>query len=156
MALPHVPSPTGPHPAKGDRGDCMYCKRGYFRWGKISRKCLQDISRGGNFRDTAHISFIKAYGFNFRVGGNFREEDKSAKKRENYPHSKISTFTVYACLPCVVRISNGRYSATSLASVPTVTHLQPSPIRLYLDVEYSAHMRSESSTPRGVELGSPD
>ena len=39
-----------------------YCKRarGYFRWGKISRKCWQDISRGGNFHDTTPISFIKA------------------------------------------------------------------------------------------------
>ena len=32
-------------------------------------KCLQDISRGGNFHDTTPISFIKAYGFYFRVGG---------------------------------------------------------------------------------------
>ena len=53
----------------------IYCKRGYFRWGKISQKCLQDISRGGNFHDTAPISFIKADGFYFHVGGNFREED---------------------------------------------------------------------------------
>ena len=26
--------------------DYSYCKRGYFRWGKISRKCWQGISRG--------------------------------------------------------------------------------------------------------------
>ena len=48
---------------------CNYCKRGYFRWGKISRKCWQDISLGGNFRDTTPISFINAYGFYFFAWG---------------------------------------------------------------------------------------
>ena len=43
----------------------VYCKRGYFRWGKISWKCCQDISRGGNFHDTTPIYFMKAYGFQF-------------------------------------------------------------------------------------------
>ena len=38
----------------------MYCKREYFRWGEISRKCCQDLSRGGNFRDTKHISLIRS------------------------------------------------------------------------------------------------
>ena len=47
---------------------CRYCKRGYFRWGKISRKWSQDISCGGNFHNITHISFIKAYRFYFRVG----------------------------------------------------------------------------------------
>ena len=80
-----------------------YCKRGYFRWGKISRKCWQDLSRGGNIHDTAPISFIKAYGFFFRVGLFSRKRQKR-EKRENYPHAKISTFTVcllqhwYLCL----------------------------------------------------------
>ena len=47
-----------------------YCQRDYFCWRKISRKCWQDISHGGNFHDTTvtHISFIKACGFYFRVG----------------------------------------------------------------------------------------
>ena len=36
------------------------------------------VSRGGNFHDTTPISFIKAYGFYFRMG-NFWEEDKSLK-----------------------------------------------------------------------------
>ena len=43
-------------------------KRGYFRWGEISRKCWQDISLEGNFHDTTPIFFIKAYWFYFRVG----------------------------------------------------------------------------------------
>ena len=54
-----------------------YCKRGYFRWGKISRKCWQDISRGGNFHDITHISYIKAYGFYFRVGVIFAKKTKA-------------------------------------------------------------------------------
>ena len=66
-----------------------YCKSGYFRWGKISRKDWQDISRGGNFHDTTHISFIKAYGFYFRVGVIFREEDRSAKNAKITPTRKF-------------------------------------------------------------------
>ena len=54
----------------------IYCKRGYFRWGGILRKCWQDISRGGNFHDITHISFIKV---SFSHGGNFQEEDQSTK-----------------------------------------------------------------------------
>ena len=71
-----------------------YCKRGYFRWGKISRKCWQDSSRGGNFHETTPISFINAYGCYFRVGVIFAKKNTKARKRENYPHAKISTFTV--------------------------------------------------------------
>ena len=50
---------------------------------------------------------------------------------------------------CVVCISNGLYSATSLASLPTVTHWQLSPIRLHLDMEKIAHISSDSTTPTG-------
>ena len=56
--------------------------------------CWQDISLEGSFQDSTPISVIKAYSVLFKRWGNFREEDKSAKKRENYPHAKISTFTV--------------------------------------------------------------
>ena len=68
-----------------------YCKRGYFRWGGISRKLWQDISLGGNFHDTTPISFIKAYGFYFLFsrGGNFREEDKNAKNANITPTRKF-------------------------------------------------------------------
>ena len=66
-----------------------YCKRGYFRWGKISWKCWQDISRGGNFHDTAPFSFIKSYGFYFSRGGNFREEDQNAKIAKITPTRKF-------------------------------------------------------------------
>ena len=64
----------------------MYCKRGYFRWGKISRKWLQDISFGGNFHDTSPIYFIKAYGFYFRTEVILRRRQKR-EKLENYPHA---------------------------------------------------------------------
>ena len=63
-----------------------YCKCVFFSLGEISGKCWQDISRGGNFHYTTPIPFKKAYGFLFPSGGNFRDEDKSAK---NYPHVKI-------------------------------------------------------------------
>ena len=66
-----------------------YCKRGYFRWGKISRKCWQDISRGGYFHETTPFSFINSYGFYFRVGVIFREEDKSAKNAKITPTRKF-------------------------------------------------------------------
>ena len=67
----------------------MYCKCGYFGWGKILRKCWQDISLGGNFHDTTHFSFIKAYGINFRVGVIFAKQTKVRKMqklpaRENF------------------------------------------------------------------------
>ena len=66
-----------------------YCKRGYFRWGEISRKCWQDVwqdfLRGGNFHETT-ISFINAYGFYFRVGVIFAKKTKARKitPRENF------------------------------------------------------------------------
>ena len=70
----------------GNFCNVIYCKLGYFRWGKISRKCWQDISRGGNFHDTAPFSFIKAYGFYLRVGVIFAKKTKTQKlpPRENF------------------------------------------------------------------------
>ena len=58
-------------------GHLKYCKHGYFRWGKIWQKCWQDILLGGNFDDTTPISFIKAYGFYFRVGVIFAKKTKA-------------------------------------------------------------------------------
>ena len=75
--------------------DYNYCKRGYFRWGKISRKCWQDISRGGNFHDTTHISFIKAGGFYFRVGVIFAMKNKSAKNAKITPSRKFPRLQYY-------------------------------------------------------------
>ena len=56
-------------------------------WGKISRKCWQDISRWGIIHDTTPISFIKANGF--RIWGKFREEDKSANNAKINPVQKF-------------------------------------------------------------------
>ena len=49
-------------------------------------ECWQDISRGGNFHDPTPISFIKAYGFYFRVVVIFAKKTKTRKfpPRENF------------------------------------------------------------------------
>ena len=67
----------------------IYCKRGYFRWGKISRKYWQDLSRGGNFHDTTHIFLIKSLWVLFSRGGNFREEGNIAKNAKFTPTRKF-------------------------------------------------------------------
>ena len=71
-----------------------YCKHGYFRWGKISRKHWQDISRGGNFHDTSSISFIKAYGFYFRVGVIFAKKTKARKTRKLPPRENFHVYSI--------------------------------------------------------------
>ena len=68
-----------------------------FTGGKFRKKSCQDLSRGGNFHDTSHISLIKSYGVYFRVG-KFSQRRQYREKRENYPHTKISTFTVNVIL----------------------------------------------------------
>ena len=57
------------------RSACMvrgyeYCRRGYFRWKKISRKCWQNLTFGNNFHDTGTtpIFLIKSNGSYFRFG----------------------------------------------------------------------------------------
>ena len=70
-----------------------YCKRGYFRWGKISRKCWQDISRRGNFEDSTNIYFIKTCGFYFRVRVIFVMKTKAQKMRKLPP---CENFRVYS------------------------------------------------------------
>ena len=55
---------------------------------KISRKCWQNFSHGGNFHDSNPISFLKAYGFYFQ-GGIFCEEDKSMKNAIFTPTRKF-------------------------------------------------------------------
>ena len=70
-----------------------YCKRGYFRWGEISRKGWQDISRGGNFHDSTPISFIKACGFYFRVGVIFAKNTKARKTRKLPPRVNFHVYS---------------------------------------------------------------
>ena len=70
-----------------------YCKRGYFRWGKISRKCSQDLSRGGNFHDISPIFSIKSSGFYFPEGEIFAKKVISQKTRKLPP---CENFHVYS------------------------------------------------------------
>ena len=71
----------------------IYCKGGYFRWGKISRRCSQDISRGGNFQDSTPISFIKAYGFYFSVGVILARKTKAQKTRKLPPRENFHVYS---------------------------------------------------------------
>ena len=78
-----------------------YSKSGYFRCGKILRKCWQDISRGGNFYETTPISFIKECEFYFRVGVIFAKKTRARKTRklplrENFHIYSIALPTVSA------------------------------------------------------------
>ena len=72
----------------------VYFKRGYFCWGTISQKCWQDISRGGNFYNTTPISFIKAYGFYFRVGVNFAKKAKGWKMQKLHPRENFHVYSI--------------------------------------------------------------
>ena len=67
-----------------------------FAGGKFREKCCQDLSGGGNFRDTSHISLIKSYGFLFSRGGNFRKEDNIAK------NTKITPTRKFPCLQYMI------------------------------------------------------
>ena len=59
----------------------------FFFAGENSRKCLLDISRGGNFYDTTPVSFINLKGIwiLFSREGNFYKEDKSTKNAKIIP-----------------------------------------------------------------------
>ena len=65
-----------------------------FRWGKISQKYWQGISRGGNFHDTTHISFIKAYGFYFRMGVIFAKKTIARKTRKLSPRENFHVYSI--------------------------------------------------------------
>ena len=71
----------------------QYCKRGYLCWGKISRKCWQDLSRGGNFHDISPISLIKPYGFYFPAGEIFAKYAKSRKARKLPPRENFHVYS---------------------------------------------------------------
>ena len=71
-----------------------YCKRGYFRWAKISQKYWKDLSSGGNFHDSIHISLIKSYGFYFRVGEIFANKAISRKTRKLPPRENFHIYSI--------------------------------------------------------------
>ena len=63
-----------------------YCKCVFFfRWGKFDKTFHMGVI-------FMHISFIKVYGFYFYVEVIFARQN--CEKRENYPYTKISAFTV--------------------------------------------------------------
>ena len=76
-----------------------YCKRGYFRWGEISRKRWQDISRGGNCHETTPIPFINAYGFYFRMGIIFAKTTKARKMQKIPPRENIHVYSITRGIP---------------------------------------------------------
>ena len=63
-----------------------YCKRGYFLWGKISWKCLQDLSHGDYFHDNTPITY-ECY---FRTGEIFAKESSITKNTKITPLRKFS------------------------------------------------------------------
>ena len=92
-----------------------------FHWGKISWKWWQDLSRGGNFHDhISHISLIKSYGFYF-PWGKFSRKRSYREKRQNWPHAKMSTFTIFLCKSnsqtCVQRSPLGKGQSGHLRQV---------------------------------------
>ena len=105
-----------------------YCKRGYFRWGKISRKCRQDILRGGNFHDTTHIFFRKAYGFYFRVGVIFAKMTKSRKPRKLPPRENFHVYSTLNSGPW----RGGKDTNVHGEKLKTNNHITISPIYLIL------------------------
>ena len=96
-----------------------YCKCGYFRWGKISRKCWQDLLRGGYFHNTTPMSFIKAFGLYICVGVIFVKKTKTRKTRKLPPREN---FHVYSIIRCVTYISC-RYALIS--HLPTDIFMPP-------------------------------
>ena len=65
----------------------IYCKRGYFRWGKIQQKCWH-ISRGGNFNNNTPNFLHKGLWVLSSRGGNFPEK-KNAKNTKITPTRKF-------------------------------------------------------------------
>ena len=66
-----------------------------FAGGKISRKWKTDLTLQCYFHSTSAISIAVYWRFYFGVGViKFLQESGHRKKRENYPHTKIFTFTV--------------------------------------------------------------
>ena len=72
----------------------IYCKCGYFCCGKILQNCWQDYLRWGNFHDTNHVSFIKAYGFYFRVGVFSWRRQWRKKTRKLQPCKNVHVYSM--------------------------------------------------------------
>ena len=71
------------------------CKCSHVRWGKISQKCWEDLSRRGNSHDTTPISFIKSYWFNYRAGEISAKKTISQKTRKSQQGKITMPVTVF-------------------------------------------------------------
>ena len=67
----------------------LYCKHGYFHWGKFSQKYWQDLSHGGNFHYISPISLLKSYEFYLPVGEIFAKKTISRKNAKIAPTWKF-------------------------------------------------------------------
>ena len=68
----------------------------FFRWGKISRKCWQDLLHGITFHDITSISLMKSCGFYLHAGEIFMKQAISPIMRELLP---CENFHVYSIKP---------------------------------------------------------
>ena len=73
--------------------DCFGILSGYFRLGKISRKCYNDVSRGANFRDTSLILLIKSYWLYFCVGEIFVKKTILRKSQKLPPRENFHVYS---------------------------------------------------------------
>ena len=92
--------------------------------GGISRICLKDISLGGNFHDCTPISFLKAYGFYFRVGVIFAKKTKSRKTRKLPPRVNFHVYSNIMQYKCVSLRSSVCFSHVSCTSLHMHWHFQ--------------------------------
>ena len=84
----------------------VYCKRGYFCWGKFSRKCWQDLLGGSYFHDCAPISSIKPYGFYFSCADIFAMKSASQKTQKLPPLDNFHVHSMYIGFPQLVQSKN--------------------------------------------------
>ena len=64
-----------------------------FAGGKFRENVVKTFSHWVNFHDTSLISFIKAYGFYFRVGEIFAKT-KARKTRKLPPHENYHVYSM--------------------------------------------------------------
>ena len=63
--------------------------------GENFAKTLARHSRGGNFHDITHSSFIQAYRCYFRVGVIFAKKTKTRKTRKLPPRENFHVYSIY-------------------------------------------------------------
>ena len=75
-----------------------------FAGGKFRENVGKTFHVWGNFRDTTHISFIKAYGFYFRVGVIFAKKTKARKTRKLPPRENFHVYSMPDCTKSGIRL----------------------------------------------------